>query len=152
MVAEESVVTGRLLLFRVGRGRFAVPLEDVLGVQDPAEIGAVSDGGVMFQGHPVAAVDARGLWWSGSGPPAPLPSPAVIIVGSGGGATALLVDRVEGIVEGVEMRPLPALVAPFVREVFRGITLHADGGCLVVDPAALSGAAAEGGQGGPGKA
>ena len=37
------------------------------------------------------------------------------------------------------MRPLPALVAPFVRDVFRGVTLHADGGRLVVDPAALAG-------------
>ena len=65
---------------------------------------------------------------------------------------ALMVDRVEGIVEGVEMRPLPALVAPFVREVFRGVTLHADGGRLVVDPAALAGAATVGGQGGAGEA
>ena len=63
----------------------------------------------------------------------------MIIVGSGGGSIALKVDRVEGIVDGVEMRPLPALVAPFVRDAFRGVTLHADGGRLVVDPAALGG-------------
>ena len=70
MVAEGPVVTGRLLTFRVGPGRFAVLLEDVLGVQDPAETGTVTDRGVMFQGRPVAAVDARMLWRSGSGPPA----------------------------------------------------------------------------------
>jgi hypothetical protein len=63
-----------------------------------------------------------------------------------------MVDRVEGIVEGVEMRPLPALVAPFVRSVFRGVTLHADGGRLLVDPAALARTAAEGGEWGSGEA
>lgn len=152
MVAEGSVVTGRLLAFRVGPGRFALLLEDVLGVQDPAEIGAVTDRGVMFQGQPVAAVDARTLWRDGSSPAETALPPAVIIVSSGGGTTALMVDRVEGIVEGVEMRPLPALVAPFVRDVFRGVTLHADGGRLVVDPAALAGAAAVGGKGRSGEA
>jgi len=152
MVAEGSVVTGRLLEFRVGPGRFAMFLEDVLGVQDPAEIGAVTDRGVVFQGRPVAAIDARMLWRYGLGLPATMMPPAVIIVGSGGGSIALKVDRVEGIVDGVEMRPLPALVAPFVRDVFRGVTLHADGGRLVVDPAALAGAATVGGDGGAGEA
>ena len=67
------------------------------------------------------------------------------------GATALMVDRIEGIVEGVEMRPLPALVAPFVRKLFRGVTMHVEGGRLLVDAAALLGTAAVGGQGGPGE-
>lgn len=150
MVVEGSVVTGRLLAFRVGPGRFALLLEDVLGVQDPAETGAATDRGVMFQGQPVAAVDARTLWRDGLGPPETVLPPAVIIVSSGGGMTALMVDRLEGIVEGVEMRPLPALVAPFVRDVFRGVTLHADGGRLVVNPAALAGAV--GGKRGSGEA
>ena len=152
MVAEGSVVTGRLLEFRVGLGRFAVFLEDVLGVQDPAEIGAVTDRGVVFQGRPVVAIDARMLWRCGLGPPATMMPPAVIIVGTGGGSIALKVDRVEGIVDGVEMRPLPALVAPFARDVFRGVTLHADGGRLVVDPAALAGTTTVGGDGGAGEA
>ena len=152
MVAEGSGVTGRLLEFRVGPGRFAMFLEDVLGVQDPAEIGAVTDRGVVFQGRPVAAIDARMLWRYGLGLPATMMPPAVIIVGSGEGSIALKVDRVEGIVNGVEMRPLPALVAPFVRDVFRGVTLHADGGRLVVDPAALAGTATVGVDGGPGEA
>jgi len=152
MIAEGSVVTGRLLVFRVGPGRFAMLLEDVLGVQDPAEQGAVTDHGVLFQGRPVAVVDARILWRGGLGPPATMMPPAAIVVGVGGGATALLVDCVEGIVEGVEMRPLPALVAPFVRELFCGVTLHADGGRLLVDPAALAGAAAVGGKRGSGEA
>ena len=152
MVAEGSVVTGRLLAFRAGPGRFAMFLEDVLGVQDPAEIGAVTDRGVMFQGRPVAAIDARVIWRGGSVPPTTMTNPAVVVVRSGGGSVALMVDRIEGIVEGVEMRPLPALVAPFVRGVFRGVTLHADGGRLVVDPAALAGTAAVGGEGGAGEA
>ena len=152
MVAEGSAVTGRLLTFRVGPGRFAVPLEEVLGVQDPAEAGTETERGVMFQGHPVAEVDARELWSSGVVPPAADGAPAVIIVSSGGALRALLVDRVEGIVEGVEMQPLPELLAPFVRDLFRGVTLHADGSRLMVDPAALSGAVAVGGQRGPGKA
>ena len=152
MVAEGSLVTGRLLEFRVGPGRFAVFLEDVLGVQDPAEIGAVADLGVVFQGHPVVVIDARMLWRCGLGSPAATAPPATIIVASGGGSIALKVDRVEGIVDGVEMRPLPALVAPFVRDAFRGVTLQADGGRLVVDPAALAGAAAVHGDGGAGEA
>jgi chemotaxis protein histidine kinase CheA len=152
MVAEGSVVTGRLLEFRVGPGRFAMFLEDVLGVQDPAEIGAVTDRGVVFQGHPVVAIDARMLWRCDLGPPATMMPPAVIIVGSGGGSIALKVDRVEGIVAGVEMRPLPALVAPFVRDVFRGVTLQPDGGRLVVDPAALAATATVVGDGGAGEA
>jgi chemotaxis protein histidine kinase CheA len=152
MVAEGSVVTGRLLAFRVGPGRFAMLLEDVLGVQDPADIGAVTDRGVIFQGHPVTAIDARVLWRGGSGPPATMMNPAVVVVRSGGGSVALMVDRIEGIIEGVEIRPLPALVAPFVRGVFRGVTLHADGGRLVVDPAALAGKATVGGEGGAGEA
>jgi chemotaxis protein histidine kinase CheA len=152
MVAGGSVVTGRLLEFRVGPGRFALLLEDVLGVQDPAEIGAVTDRGVVFQGRPVVAIDARMLWRCGLGPPETMMPPAVIIVGSNGGSIALKVDRVEGIVDGVEMRPLPALVAPFVRDAFRGVTLHADGGRLVVDPAALAGTATIRGDGGSGEA
>lgn len=151
MVAEGSVMTGRLMTFRVGPGRFAVLLDDVLGVQDPAEIGTDAGGRVMFQGHPVAVVDARGLWWRGSDPAA-VKSSAVIIVSSREGSLALMVDQVEGIVEGVEMRPLPALVAPFMNSVFRGVTMQIDGGRLVVDPAALSGTAAVAGQGGPGEA
>jgi len=152
MAAEGSVLTGRLLAFRVGPGRFAMFLEDVLGVQDPAETEAVSDRRVLFQGHPVAMHDARMLWRSASGPPETAMAPAVIVVSSGGGLIALMVDRIEGIIEGVEMRPLPELVAPFVRDVFRGVTLHADGGRLVVDPAALAGTAAVGGEGGAGEA
>jgi chemotaxis protein histidine kinase CheA len=151
MPAEGSVVTGRLLTFRVGSGRYAVLLEDVLGVKEPVENVAVKGSGVVFRGRPVAAIDARELWSGGSCPP-PTAPPAVIIVSGGRGSTALLVDRVEGIVEGVEMRPLPALVAPFVSDVFRGVALHADGNRLVVDPALLSGAAKAGGQRGPGEA
>jgi chemotaxis protein histidine kinase CheA len=147
MVVAGPVLTGRLLTFRVGPGRYAVLLEDVLAVQDPAESGAGADRGVAFHGRPVAALDARALWWSALGPLAPETSPAIIVVGRGGGSTALVVDRVEGIVEGVEMRPLPALVEPFVRNVFSGVTLHADGDRLLVDTAALAG-----GQGGPGEA
>ncbi len=143
MAVEAPVVTGRLMTFRVGPGRFAVLLKDVLGVQEPVESGAGH--GVMFHGRPVATLDTRGLWWSGSGSQAAMTSPAVIIVGSGGGSKALLVDRVEGIVDGVEMRPLPALVEPFVRNVFSGVTVHADGDRLMVDTAALVG-----GQGGAG--
>lgn len=152
MAVEGPVVTGRLLTFRVGPGRFAVPLDDVFGVQDTAESWAGADREVVFHGQPVAVVDARELWWSGLRPPAATVAPAVIIVGSGGGATALFVDLVEGIVEGVEMRPLPALVEPFVRNVFCGVTLHADGERLVVDTAALAGAALARGVGGAGKA
>ena len=147
MLAEGPVVTGRLLTFRVGSGRFAVLLDEVLGVKDPAE----NDSGVLFRGRPVAAFDARGLWSGGLGSPPPAP-PAVIFVSGDSGSTALLVDRVEGIVEGVEMRPLPGLVAPFVSDMFRGVTLHADGSRLVVDPAALARAATAGGQRGPGEA
>lgn len=151
MAADESALTGRLLTFRVGSGRFAVFLEDVLGVQDPAELGDAADRGMRFQGRRIAAVDARVLWENGLIPPAALTAPAVIIVGGSGGPVALMVDSVEGIVEGVEMRSLPALIAPFVRNAFRGVALHADGDRLVVDPAALS-AAARGGQRGPGEA
>ena len=152
MLADGSVVTGRLLTFRVGSGRFAVLLEEVLGVKDPAENITVNDSGVVFQGRPVAAVDARGLWSGRGGSPLTAPPAVIFVSGSGGGSTALLVDRIEGIVEGVEMRPLPALVAPFVSEMFRGVTLHADGSRLVVDPAALSRATTAGGQRGPGEA
>jgi chemotaxis protein histidine kinase CheA len=152
MVAEAPAITGRLLTFRVGVGRFAVPLEEVLGVQDLAVPGAVADRGVLFRGRPVTTVDARELWSSGADQPTTKGSPAAIIVDSGRGATALVVDCVERIVEGVEMRPLPGLVAAFVKAAFRGVTLHADGGRLLVDPAALSGATAGGGQGGPGEA
>jgi len=155
MVAEGSAVTGRLLTFLVGRARFAVLLEDVLGVQERIE--SATGVGVMFQGRPVVTVDARALGWGGFEQRLPVPHGMVIVVGCcEGSATALIVDRVEEIVEGVEMRPLPALVAPFVRGVFRGVALHAEGGRLVVDPAALPGAAgkmaADGGRGRPGEA
>ena len=152
MVSERLVVTGRLLTFCVDQGRFAILLDEVLGVQNSTEKGSGRD--VLFQGQPVAAVDARGLLWSGSGRPARTEgmSHATIFVCSGGPIVALLVDRVEGIVEGVEMQQLPALVTPFVKNVFRGVTLHADGSRLVVDPAALSRVAAVGGQRGPGEA
>jgi len=142
MVAEGPAGGGRLLTFRVGEGRFAVLLEHVLGVQDPAEAGAGIGGAVQFQGHPVAAVDARGLGWGGSdAPAASRPSAVIVVSGVGGAQTAMVVDRVEGIVEGVEIRPLPALVAPFLRGAFRGLALLSEGGRLVVDPAALPAAA-----------
>jgi len=149
MLAEAPVVTGRLLTFSVGSGRFAVLLEAVLGILEPAGTAAATGGCVLFHGREVAAFDVRRLWTDDVGPAA---APAAIIVGGGGEPTALLVDRVEGIVEGVEMRPLPALVAPFAREAFFGVTLHPDGSRLVIDPSALAGAAAARGQGGPGKA
>lgn len=152
MPAEAPTVTGRLLTFRVGAGRFAMLLDDVRGVQEPAGIGAVADQGVTFQGRLLTAVDVRRLWWANADPAAGTEPHAVIIVGGGGGSAAMVVDRIEGVVEGVEVRPLPALVAPFVGNVFRGVTLHADGGRLLFDPASLSGSAAGGGQGGPGKA
>lgn len=152
MVAEGPATTGRLLTFRVGPGRFAVPLEDVLGVQEPAVTEAVAERGVIFRGRPVATIDTRALWWGGGGPPSTMKMCAAIIVNSGSGPAALVVERVEGIIEGVEMRPLPALVAPFVKAAFRGVTLHADGGRLLVDAAALSRSTAGGGLGGPGEA
>ena len=152
MSAEGLELTGPLLTFRVGPGRFAVFLEQVLGVQDRAGTGAAAGCGVTFQGEPVAMFDCRRLWWGGLGPPAPATPPAAIIVSSRRGAVAMMVDRVEGIVEGVEMLPLPALVAPFVRGAFRGVTQHAEGGRLVVDTAALAEAGAVGGQRGPGEA
>ena len=140
MVAEGPAVAGRLLTFRVGRGRFAVALESVLGVVDPVEAGARSRGEVVFQGRAVAAVDARTLGWGCAEPVEAVAHPAAIIVSSdGGGATAVIVDQVEGIVEGVEVRPLPALVVPFVRGAFRGFALHPECGRLLVDPAAIPG-------------
>lgn len=149
--ADEPVVSGRLLTFRVGAGRFAVPLASVLGVQDPAP-GVPSGGGVSFQGRLVATVDTRSLWGEADTTSAgAVRHPAVIVVSGADAPVALLVDGVEGIVEGVEMRPLPALVAPFVKDAFRGVALHADGGRLVVNPAALA-ATAVGGQRGPGEA
>jgi chemotaxis signal transduction protein len=151
-VADERVVSGRLLTFRVGAGRFAVPLASVLGVQDPAQGGAPSGGDVRFQGRRVAAIDTRSLWGAADTTPVgAAKNPAVIVVSGADAPVALLVDGVEGIVEGVEMRPLPALVAPFVKDAFRGVALHADGGRLVVNPAALA-ATAVGGQRGPGEA
>lgn len=155
MVAEGTVIMERLLAFRVGQGRFAALLENVLGVHDPAEIGA--DGEVLVHGHPVDAIDARDLGWGGSEPrPTPRQPLVILFGGKGLASTALIVDCVEGIVEGGEMQPLPALVAPFVRGVFRGIAMHSEGGRLVVDPAALAQVtrktAAEGGRGGPGEA
>lgn len=155
MAVESPATTGRQLTFRVGGGRFAVLLESVLGVQEPASGGA-GTGRVTFKGHLVETVDARSLGWGGSGEPQPQAAAVIIVGGGATGETALIVDRVEGIVEGVEMRPLPALVAPFLRGVFGGYALHADGGRLMVDPAALSAAAgkmpARGGQRGPGEA
>ena len=76
MAAEEPVTTGRLLTFRVGIGRFAVPLDDVLGVRDPAESVAGTENGVICQGRTATAVDARRLWWSGSRSPATMTAPA----------------------------------------------------------------------------
>jgi chemotaxis protein histidine kinase CheA len=149
MVAEDSATAERLMTFRVGRGRFAVSLDDVLGVQDPAQI-AAGDAVVTFQGRAVPAVDARRLGWGG----ASLTTGAgVAIVVGGVAATALIVDRVEGIVAGLAVQPLPRLLAPFVRGVFRGIAPQAEGGRLVLDPAALAAATgkttAGGGRGGP---
>lgn len=155
MIADESAAPGRLLTFRVGRGRYAVALEDVLGVQDVVVAGDGDD--VTFHGGPVKTVQARRLGWGGADASAwPLPPVAVVVGKEGAGPTALVVDRVEGIVEGAEIRPLPELVSSFVRGVFRGVALHGDGWRLVVDPAALAGAAgkaaAESVRGGPGEA
>ncbi len=157
MTVEGLATTGRLVAFRVGGGRFAVMLESVLGILDPAPVEAGYGGGVMYHGHPVAVVDARSLGWAGSGTQEPPPTSAAIILGGGTtGETALIVDCVEGIVEGVEMRPLPELVAPFLRGAFLGYAHHADGGRLLVDPAAFFVAAgktaARDGQRGPGAA
>lgn len=143
-----------MLAFRVGCARFAVELDNVLGVLET--VGQPVSGGsdLAFQGNPVRAVSARDLGWGGTDAPALSHLPAAIIVRSEGAeATALVVDRIEGIVEGVETRPLPDVVAAHVRGVFRAVALHGEGWRLVVDPAALPGAAgqvaAEGGRGGP---
>jgi chemotaxis protein histidine kinase CheA len=152
MGAEESAGTARLMTFRVGRGRFAVHLDGVLGVQEQAAVAAGAAPTVTFLGRPVPVVDARALGWGGAAPPAAR-GPAIVVGRGDGAATALLVERVEGIVAGLVVRPLPALVAPFVRGVFCGVALDAEGERLVVDPAALAAMAVEtaagGGRGGP---
>jgi hypothetical protein len=153
MVAEESAGTERLMLFRVGRGRFAVHLGGVLGVQDPVRFAAGGSAAVLFQDRPVRALDARRLGWGGSSAPGDGSPAAAIIVGGGTSPAALVVDVVEGIVAGPAVLPLPGLVAPFVRGVFCGVALDAEGGRLVVDPAALAAMAGKTADGGrPGEA
>jgi hypothetical protein len=156
MIADDSGGTERLMTFRVGRGRFAVDLDGVLGVQDPVSF-AAGGGAVVFQGRRILALDARGLGWGGSVlPGAGAPAAAIIVGGGDTSPTALVVDGVDGIVAGSTIQPLPGLVAPFVRGVFCGVALDAGSGRLVVDPAALAAMAGKradgGGRGGPGEA
>jgi chemotaxis signal transduction protein len=156
MLADEPFATGRLLAFRVGGGRFAVPLDEVLGVQNLDRSGVVSGGAVAFHGRPVPAVDARALGWGGEDFREAASDLSAVIVGRAGTTTALIVDHVEGIVEGSTMGPLPGLLAPFVRGFFRGVALHAEGWRLVVDPTSLPAAAGrsstDNGRGGSGEA
>jgi len=150
MGVEDAATAGRLLAFRVGEGRFAVALESVLGVQDPAQTAAGDGAAVMFRGRRLAALDARLLGWGGCRDVVGLGA-AVVVAVSGAEAAALIVDSVEGIVAGAAVQPLPGLVAPFVRGMFRGIAPRAEGGRLVVDPAAVAAGAgktaADGGRG-----
>lgn len=154
MVADEPAASRRLLTFSVGRGRFAVALDSVLGVQDAVGAPARGGGDVMFQGRLVRTVHARCLGWGGADAPAWDLPPAAIIVGSEDSeATALVVDRVDGIVDGLDTQPLPELVSSFARGVFCRVALHGEERRLVVDPAAIPGVtgkrAAEDGRGGP---
>jgi chemotaxis signal transduction protein len=143
MVADEPTGFGRLLAFRVGRGRFGVALEAVLGVMDAAEAAPMmAKGEAVFRGIAVPLLDARRLGWGGEAGPLAFPEAALVFIGRAGApGAALAVDRIEGMVEAGDVREVPALVAPFVRGVIRGVVLQPDGGLLVIDPDALAGRA-----------
>lgn len=149
MPAEGPAAPGRLLVFRVGRGRFALPLEAVRGIQPAAEAGPRDS--VVFHGRSLAVVDARSLRWRRDVDGEREAPPTLVVVAGGGGERALAVDAVEGIVESAGIREWPALVAPYVRRSFLGVALQPEGELLVVDPAALHGAAGRN-EGGPGRA
>lgn len=127
----------RLLAFRVGRRRFALPLDDVRGIVELPEGESGATAG--FHGRDVPVVDARTLGWDGAAAGQTGPPAALVIVAAGGRERALAVDGVEGLVESAEIREWPALVAPFVRAWFQGVALESEGGLLVVDPAAVCG-------------
>jgi chemotaxis signal transduction protein len=158
MVAEEAAEHGRLLAFKVGRGRFGVALERVLAVLDPAEAAPmVARGAAVFRGAAVPVLDARRLGWGGDAGQGALSPPALVIVGRPGApGAALAVDGIEGMLDAVGMLGLPALVAPFVHGVFRGVVPQPDGWLLVIDPDALAGRAGKAtgadGRGGSGEA
>lgn len=146
---------GRLLVFRVGERRFALPLEVVLGVQDTAD-GERGPGGVVVRnGRELPTLDAAALGWGGSGARQPGKPAAFVIIGDPN-EMAIIVDGIEGLVEAGEISAWPSLIAPFVEKVFRGVVVRPGGDLVVIDPAALQGLARErmnqDGRGGAGEA
>lgn len=136
MAAEDAAGAGRLLVFRVGRGRYALPLDDVRGIQN-LEAGCDPGDSAVFQGRTLPVIDAGALHW-GRGPQEPrTAAPVLVIVAAGGEERALAVDGVEGICESPGISEWPALVAPYVRRAFLGVALRPEGDLVVVDPAAL---------------
>jgi chemotaxis signal transduction protein len=133
---EELAASGRLLVFRVGRARFAVELRWVCGV---AEREPCDGAGARFRGRDLEALDARELGWGGAAPAGEEGgATAEVILNGGGTYVALLVDAVEGIVDGGAIRAWPELMAPLVDAAFRGVAVRPGGELLVVDPAALA--------------
>ena len=138
MSAGEGTGALRLLLFRVGGRRFALPLASVRGIQHPAE-GLTPGATAEFHGRTVPVIDARELGWDGR-PAGPRERPPALVVVAGAGCErALAVDGVEGLAESAGIREWPSLVAPFVRAAFLGLASQAGGEVAVVDPDALCG-------------
>lgn len=124
---------GRMLVFRVDGRRYAAPVDAVLSV------GAAGGeaGTVLFRGSAVAVADAGDL---GLGDPRGARGSrgtVVVVDGGPGEARALRVDAVEGIVEGLEMREWPAMLAPLPGPGFPGLAPGRDEALVVVDPRAL---------------
>jgi chemotaxis signal transduction protein len=140
MRPDDATTSGRMLAFRVGSVRYAAPLDGVLAVLGAAEAAPIAAGGpALLYGRPVPVLDAAKAGWGGDAAPTAAGAHAVVIVGrAGGAAVALLVDEVDGMVEDEGRQEMPALVAPFLRGLFRGVIPQTGGALLVLDPEALA--------------
>lgn len=140
MFDEDDVAPCRLLLFRVGEGRFGIAVDWVSGVREAsAPESPVGNGNrTWFRGAEIAVVDPRAWEWGGAGGAGAGAQRSIqLVIGQREDRVALLIDATEGLVETPEIVQLPAWILPVAGRGFRGVTVQPDGVRLVVDPAAL---------------
>jgi chemotaxis signal transduction protein len=131
-------VEGKAIVFRVGAGRYALPLEWIFAVQsDPGgDQGGGREGRFRYRGEELPLFSVA--TWFGKGEE-DRPTNSLLIVGRDQGLAAARVDDPGKVVRVGEIQDFPGMCRDMVKGVFSGIMIEDGGLVLMIDPEGLMG-------------